>query len=32
MSNTTHPKPIKPLEDYNRLADADLISRATAVP
>ena len=29
MSN---PKPIKPLEDYNRLVDADLISRATAVP
>jgi len=28
MSN---PKPIKPLEDYNRLVDADLISRATAV-
>ena len=31
MSNTTQQKLIKPLEDYNRLVDADLIARATAV-
>ena len=31
MSKTTNPRPIKPLEDYKKLVDADLISRATAV-